>query len=240
MHSVNEVKQRAAKLRNLLSEYPNPLNHSHSLELVSKWMGYRNWNTYSAHLSGNDELLPIPRGWQVTGETVANTQVGISQHLNYQDSKAAVIRSKPDALDNSGGITTLMQVVEAESFKGAHLRLSAMLKAERCNDLITLWMRVDGPDGANRVLSFDNMIEREHDGPLTGTTEWLEREIVLEVPDNAVSVSYGFFLRGSGAGYAAQFKVAKVGGDVAVTSSGSGRLSQPVNLNFLEDETSTY
>jgi len=239
MHSVNEVKLRAAKLRTLLSEYPNPLNHSHSLELVSKWMGYRNWNTYSAHLSANDELLPIPKGWQVTGETVANTQVGISQHLSYQDSKAAVIRSKPDAPDHSGGITTLMQVVDAESFIGANLRLSAMLKAEQCDDLVTLWMRVDGPDGPNRVLSFDNMTERERDGPLTGTTDWLEREIVLEVPDNAVSVSYGFFLRGSGAGYAAQFKVVKVGEDVPVTSFGSGRLLQPTNLNFSEVEGSS-
>ncbi len=54
-----------------------------------------------------------------------------------------------------------------------------------------LWCRVDGPTG---VLAFDNM----HSRGVTGTTEWKEYVIELEVPNEATNINFGAQLPGDG------------------------------------------
>lgn len=51
MKSLNEVKARAGKLREVLSDMGHQLKHSDTLEVISKVVGYTDWNTYSAELA---------------------------------------------------------------------------------------------------------------------------------------------------------------------------------------------
>ena len=94
-------------------------------------------------------------------------------------------------------------------------------------------MRVDG-DGATNMLAFDNMENRHTSGPLRRTTDWEHRAIVLDVPGGAKSIHYGFYLRGSGAGYAANFKLDIVSEEVELTVEKGNFLQKPTNLNFTE------
>jgi hypothetical protein len=122
-----------------------------------------------------------------------------------------------------------MQSVAAEQYRGKRVRLRAELKTEDVHGAGTIWMRVDGE---GRRLRFDNMEKRRIEGVLKDTHDWALREVVLDVPDKADSLHFGFYLRGSGQALARNFEVAEVGDDVAVTSRQYH--DAPTNLDFSE------
>ncbi len=91
-------------------------------------------------------------------------------------------------------------------------------------------MRVD--DGHNNILRFDNMTKRPENGPLHGTHDWIERHIVLDVPEPAHAIHYGFLLKGRGVLWAKAFRLDVVGPEVDTTESNGKFLSKPDNLDF--------
>jgi hypothetical protein len=75
----------------------------------------------------------------------------------------------------------------------------------------------------------DNMDSR----PITNTADWRRYEIVLDVPQSATSIAFGFFLWGSGTVWADDFKLERVDASVPRTVGDNGaRLDEPRNLNF--------
>jgi hypothetical protein len=128
----------------------------------------------------------------------------------------------------------LMQSVSAEAYRGQTLRLSAELKADGAG-LATIWMRIDGASESG--LRFDNMMERPHEGAISGTTVWLARSVVLDVPEDASGIHYGFFLRGLGAVRARAFRLEVADPATAVTGGALPRSPRilphaPINLDF--------
>ncbi len=102
-------------------------------------------------------------------------------------------------------------------------------------------------DGNRRTLGFDNMLNRA----VTGTTDWKQFEVVLNVPTEAVNVVIGTFLSGRWQMWADDLKLGIVGNDVPSTNQLSPEqmriddpnrnpkksdIKQPVNLGF-EDGT---
>ncbi len=53
----DEVKARASKLRDILANHGHQLKHAESLEVISKFEGAADWNTYSAKLKAIQETL---------------------------------------------------------------------------------------------------------------------------------------------------------------------------------------
>lgn len=56
MNSQSEVKARAHRLRDVLSAMGLELNHSQSLEVISKTEGYSDWNTYTAYIKKQQQI----------------------------------------------------------------------------------------------------------------------------------------------------------------------------------------
>lgn len=70
-------------------------------------------------------------------------------------------------------------------------------------------------------------------GPLLGSMDWTERNIVLDIPTDSVSLNFGFYLRGNGTAWASNFKIDIVGEDVPLSAGEYARMQdQPTNLNF--------
>ena len=157
-----------------------------------------------------------PKGWVLAGDRPAEYDTGLEAR---GAGKAAFVRGKPAADRQHFG--TLMQSAEANPYRGKRLRLSASLKTDAAFRA-QMWMRVDGRSGP---LAFDNMNDR----PVKGSADWKRYEVVLDVPDDAVAIAYGFFLMGPGKVSADEFKLEVVGPDVAVTGS-----FKPRNLSFEE------
>jgi hypothetical protein len=230
MHSFLDSKHMAKALRQALAERGQEISHSEALELVARQFGFANWNMLSARIAAAHLApLELPSGWHVAhGTNEGNYRLGIDPN----SPGSALIESRPDrdnAIDRAAGETAvLMQSILADAHRGDRLKLTAELRTEAA-ETATLWMRVDPAEG--RYLRFDNLMRRP-DGPLAGSNGWTERHIVLDVPEAAAAIHYGFFLRGSGKVWARRFQLEAVSMDVATTEPGPRYLSRPTNLDF--------
>ena len=93
-------------------------------------------------------------------------------------------------------------------------------------------LRIDGEE-RGQMLGFDNMDNR----PVKGSSDWQEASIVLDVPQNAAALAYGFFVSGGGKMWVSGQKIEEVGADVPTTNmlgSGAKRAlpKAPTNLGF--------
>ena len=133
----------------------------------------------------------------------------------------------------------MMQMTLAEDYLGQRLRMRGWIKTENADEGGGhLWMRVDGHQ-AGATLQFDNMDNRA----VTGTSDWQECAIVLDVPANANAIAFGFFLKGRGKMWVSGTTIEPVGADVAstnrvtVTAQAKGPARKtyptaPINLGF--------
>ena len=128
------------------------------------------------------------------------------------------------------GFATMMQAFNAGRYRGHRLRLTAELMTENVTGAGTIWMRVDALPRA--TLRFDNMYKRSENGSLKGSVPWSAREIVLDVPDDARTINFGFFQQGAGTTRARAFNLAEVGIDIPETMSPAIYPDEPVNLDF--------
>jgi hypothetical protein len=168
----------------------------------------------------------FPAGWFTSGSSPKDYEVRIDRTQHYSGKASGYIGNKDD---DPKGFGTLMQVFKADMYRGKRLKMTGYVKTEEVETWAGLWMRVDGPGGA--ILAFDNMQDR----PIRGTIGWEEYEIVLDVPENGVNVSFGILLAGRGKAWADDFAFQTVGMDVPVTDM-KGKLKampvEPSNLGF--------
>jgi ATP-dependent Clp protease adapter protein ClpS len=180
------------------------------------------------------EHLPAPTGWITAGATPFLYDMGVNTTCVE---KSAVIRFNAPAIPadhDEVGFGTLMQSISAEDYKGKVVKFSAELKAENVSGECTIWMRIDGQGDA--TLRFSNLCEQSVDGALSGTADWSRREIVFDVPHEASSINFGFFLHGRGTAWARNVQFEESEPDTATIApappSPSSLPSKPVNLVF--------
>ncbi len=81
----------------------------------------------------------------------------------------------------------------SEDAKGKRVVYRGWIKTENItNGFAGLWMRADGPDGD--VLAFDNMNSQN----VSGTKDWAEYEIELNIPAETVNINFGMLMPGTG------------------------------------------
>lgn len=163
----------------------------------------------------------MPQGWYKYGSAPNDFDAGTTAGNRHAGDKNGFIR----AMQDTTGFATLMQTVNAQAYHGKRLRLSGWLKTKDANKA-ALWMRIDGGD--KKIVGFDNMDDR----PVTGTVDWKRYDVVLDVPQDAVDIAFGFMLNGKGEVLADDLKLEEVAKDVPVTSRGSHLPDAPVNLDF--------
>jgi hypothetical protein len=236
MNSFLDSKAMAKALRLSLAELDIELSHGACLELVARQFGFSSWNVLSAQIGDHKarrKPLRLPVGWAPTTFTdTTRYRVGLDDSAPGCALIESIAGRGADPVEH---FACLMQSIDARPYGGTRLRLAAMLRSEDAG-CGTIWMRIDGAD--KRSLGFDNMLSRERDGPIGGTTGWASRSIVLDVPTEAASIHYGFFLRGGGKVWARSFTVETV--CEATSSTAASPLwkqqrdlpNKPVNLDF--------
>jgi hypothetical protein len=228
MHSFMDAKLMAKLLRQGLAERAIALGHSDCLELVARQFGVANWNILSARIEAASAPDTIPDGWIRTGRSPDRYRMGVDRTLG-----AAWIESKPElsADINNEDFCTLMQSVDAAAFRGKRMQLRTSLKAVNASGGVTIWFRVDGPLGS---LRFGNLERHRTGGPLSGDTEWTQRQITLDVPEEATTLNYGFFVKGRGRGLARGFVLEEVDASIPVNTPDGNALPSPTNLGFFD------
>lgn len=163
----------------------------------------------------------VPKGWGFhnpsNGYTVARDETTL------RDGRPGVairpLVEKPFE-DGVGRFGILYQTISAEKYRGKRIRYSAWVKYKGIETSSDLWIRVDrsrkesywydAPSGD--PLSFDRM-------DLSWAGGWEKVEIVVDVPEKAEAITFGFSLYGNGAVWVNGIELAAVGKEVPLTKS---------------------
>jgi hypothetical protein len=163
----------------------------------------------------------LPHGWVADGSALSSYDMGVQQGTRMPGDNNAYIK----AIKDSSGFGTLMQTISADAYRNQRVRLSGYLKTSRAG-WAGLWMRIDSAD---HHIVLDNMQDR---GP-RGDSDWQKYSVVLDVPESATALAYGFLLNGQGEVLADNFTLEVVGKDVPVTATPwKPRMTAPTNMNF--------
>jgi hypothetical protein len=161
-------------------------------------------------------------GWSLAGTNPRAFAIGVDDDAPH----GGRIASMRCMQSPCAGFGTLMQTFRADKYVGRRLRLSAWVRAEKAGRA-DIWMRVDGVDA---MLTFDNMDNRLP----RGTFGWRRQEIVLDVPDDALTISYGLILGGAGQAWVENFVFEIV--DPRVKSTNLMRQATPIRNARTQDQ----
>ena len=159
-----------------------------------------------------------------TGERYTDArrhEMGVEPGAGARSRRVAYLKARSD---RPNGFGTMMQTILADEYVGQRVRFGADVRGDGIEGWAGLWMRVDG--AGERMLGFDNMQDRR----LTGTFDWRQAEVVLDVSEDAVA--FGVLLTGSGALSLANLRFQVVERTVPATKQPSPR--HPRNLDFAE------
>jgi hypothetical protein len=161
-----------------------------------------------------------PMGWLLAGSNPENYRTGVDMVTTYNGQPSVFLRN---SLPDTDGYGTLMRTIDTKYYVGKRLRFRASIKSQDVGDWAGLWMRVDKQ---NTAVVFDNMQNR----PIKGTQSWSSYDVVLDVPADATSISYGVLLSGPGQLLINQVTIEMVDAETKVTGTSANPLSKaPVN-----------
>ncbi|GHT64248.1 hypothetical protein AGMMS50239_21620 [Bacteroidia bacterium] len=164
----------------------------------------------------------MPKGWH---EIQQDSNYSISlDSVNVKSGKYSItIESKSD----SACFQTLL--LEIPNYDGKQITLSGYIKTQNVKDgYAGLGMRIDALYGQNGI-NFDNMQQRG----ITGTTDWKEYEITLDMnPENTSQIAFGGLLAGKGKIWLDNLKITIDGKDIS-----KAKLYQPFSENAKNDIT---
>jgi hypothetical protein len=150
---------------------------------------------------------PLPAPWQLAGNDPQKFSAGVDQSDGFKGAKFLSNKSEEDK-----AWASLTQAISAQNYVGQRVRFRARIRTRDVGNWAGLWMRVDGVDRPN--LAFYN----SQDKPIKGSTEWQERSVVLDVPQDARRILFGVIDSGKGTVWIDQLALETVGQDVPVDS----------------------
>ncbi|MCQ8278773.1 glyoxalase superfamily protein [Acetobacteraceae bacterium KSS8] len=230
-------KTMARLLRAGLAERSVTVSHSTALELVARQLGFSDWNVLAAR---DTDPMPspsvvVPEGWHASGRGDLFSH-DLLPDAGPDGAAAILIESRapaePVSVAGAGEFFTVMQRVDASSFRGRIVSFRARLRCERATGSGRLWIHARGQ--GRETLASDNLgLAPSPTGPITGTTDWTRRTVTISVPEDALYLGFGV-LFGSGTG---RFMASDLAFGEAEQGEAPRRLpSVPVNLALARKE----
>ncbi|MEQ1692075.1 MAG: hypothetical protein ABMA00_12375 [Gemmatimonas sp.] len=151
----------------------------------------------------------LPTGWSGTANT---SGIGTTVTDRHGGATAAYLSSAFQVGFRSN--LQLSQAVRADNYRGKRVRLSAWVKPRNVSNVVNsgLWMRVDGP---GLTLEYDHMATRV----VSGYGDWRQVSVVLDVPANAIGISFGAHFQATNTLLVDDMLFAIVGTDVVSTNT---------------------
>jgi hypothetical protein len=148
---------------------------------------------------------PLPSAWLITGQSPQKFAAGIDQDLGVKGAK--FLRNKAD---DPNAWAALAQPISAQNYLGQRIRFRAFVKTQDVSGWAGLWMRVD--NRAGRSIAFYNSADK----PIKGSTDWQERSVVLDVPQEGATIVFGVINNGKGQVWIDRLGFEQVGQDIPV------------------------
>lgn len=168
------------------------------------------------------------KGWILSGSQPYNYEMKADGKVFHTGSKSGLLCSKTAVGEDQ--FATMMQSFSSDRWKGKRIKLTCFLKTENVQKC-GMWCRIDNHSGD--VIQFDNMENRA----ISGTNDWNLYSIVLDIPEESISIHFGILLTGAGKVWVDDFKFNEV--DLSVPSTNilnqDDQLPlEPINLGFDE------
>ena len=167
----------------------------------------------------NSEKYPLD--WSTGQSEPKRYEIGPDKSLEHSGQNVFTIKSIKSKIDGFG---SSMRTIKSDLYLGKTVKMSGFVKTEKVKSWAGLWMRVDFYTA--QVLAFDNMQNRG----IKGTTDWTKYEVVLFVPQEATSISYGVLLDGTGQIWFKDVSLELVGDSVPETGSVKGRNHKTISF----------
>jgi len=162
----------------------------------------------------------VPFGWTAISDSSYDVTLDTGLHVGGHGFTVATIRSNRDLVAGAG---VLQQSIRANDFRGQRILLTGYLKSNATTADANLFLRVDG---ASAVLVSDYMENR----PVRGTTDWTQYSIVLDVPANAIGLTFGLSIAGAGQVWLDDVSLDIVDTSMAVTGHRLGWGGKPMTF----------
>lgn len=159
--------------------------------------------------------------WYYAGSLPGSYIMGPDENFKLSNQDVFKIQSIEDKIKGFG---TIMKTIKSDLFSGKTVKMTAYVKSEKVKSWAGLWMRVDYDTAG--VLAFDNMQNRA----IKRTTEWMKYQVVLFVPQEATSISYGVLLDGTGQIWFKDLMLEVVDDSVPETGAVKGRKNKVVSF----------
>lgn len=159
-------------------------------------------------LSAGAQLSPVPPGWQPITNVPAEYEIG-TEPARRPGGRGWVAASVKFVGREPAGAALLQQSIRAEDYRGRRVRLAGWMRTN-ADSYAQMWMRVDG---AGVTQTSDYMLNR----PLSGASDWQPYAIVLDVPRDAVGITFGVALTGAGQVWLDDLSFETVATEVATT-----------------------
>jgi len=131
----------------------------------------------------------VERGWFISGTSPDSYTAKPDNSTSHHGQKCVLLESVKNTDD---GFATVMQYCSANDFLGKKIKMTGYIKPENVTDWSGMWLRID--DRERNSLAFDNMQDR----PVTGTSDWVKCEIVVDVPKESIAINYGALISKTG------------------------------------------
>lgn len=216
--TTDEAKTAAKRLKEALSARKINLHHGECLDLVAQQLGLKNWNVLSAQLTQGRQLsVNVPDGWIVDGRALDAYVGGLIPGANHRGRPVISLKSRSDLAGNMppDPFVSVLQIVNAAPYHGKRLRIACAIRSFISKGSATIWLRFDGASG--QAIGFTNLENDHANGSLKGTMDWVDREIILDVPESAAQIVFGFYLAGEGEAQYSGFVFETVGKDKSLT-----------------------
>ncbi|OXS61601.1 AraC family transcriptional regulator [Cohnella sp. CIP 111063] len=166
-----------------------------------------------------------PNGWVLAGSDPGDYDIGTDVTTAHRGRASGRLQSRSE---QAQGFATMMQSFRAELYRGRRYELSAFIRNEEVASWCGLWMRVDGKN--EDMLQFDNMADR----PISGSGGWSKYSVVLDVPEESESISFGVLLAGAGKVWIDSVRFEEVSLNVPSTNMEEPVVlpDRPINLDF--------
>lgn len=178
-------------------------------------------SAFAAVSTAGAQKMPMPTGWSavnphedyVVGAEPGRRTDGDGWVLGTIKSKVAVPQQN----------AMLQQSIKADAYVGKRMRLTGYVKtADKNLGTAHMFIRVDGEGFAH---TSDYMWER----PIPANSEWTKYALVVDVPKNAIGITFGLALEGGGQAWVDDVTLEQVGNEVATTGRPGGMVApEPV------------
>ena len=162
-----------------------------------------------------------PLDWSTSQSEPKRYEIGSDKSLEHSGQNVFTIKSIKSKINGFG---SSMRTIKSDLYLGKTVKMTGYVKNNKVRSWAGLWMRVDYYDTA--ILSFDNMRKN----PIKGTKDWAKYEIVLHVPVDATSISYGVLLDGTGQIWFKDITLKIVDNTVPETGSIKGREQKEISF----------